>query len=256
MGRTRHVVSISALALVSVGLLACAPRGRAAEAGKSAKLPHVTFDVNKKQVRVECEALRVEGPLEFFLCRAGTAEHEAVLRSRALPSHVHVALLAVGLKPGAPLTFVEATEKWLPPHGPPLNMSVEFEKDGKTVSYPAYRWLLDMKTKKEPKAFQWVFTGSRVMQGDDNRYAADDTGYMVTLVNFDFAMIDVPDLVSSSNEALEWVANLDLMPPKGTKVTLVIEPAAKAPPGATTKPAGAGAGAGKASPATQPSPRR
>src|SRR5687768_13424576 len=214
MRRNRQVVSVSLLALVAVGLLACAPRGRAAEAGKAGKLPHVTFDVNKKQVRVECEALRVEAPLEFFLCRAGTAEHEAVLRSKALPSHVHTALLAVGLKPGAPLTFVEATEKWIAPHGPPLHLSVEFQKDGKTVSYPAYRWLLDVKTKKEPKAFTWVFTGSRTMP--DNRYAADDTGYMVTLVNFDFAMIDVPELASNSNEALEWVCNTELMPPKGS----------------------------------------
>lgn len=244
MRPTRQFIRTWALAIVAIvaaGLLAPSParsaKPQAGEGAKAAKLPHVSFDVDKKQVRVECEALRVGGPLEFFLCRAGTAEHEAVLRSRALPSHVHFALLAIGLKPGAPLTFVEETEKWIPPHGPPLNMSVEFEKDGKTVTYPAHRLLLDMKTRKEAQAFQWVFTGSRMMQGDDNRYAADDTGYMVTLVNFDFAMIDVPELASSSNEALEWVANLDLLPPKGTKVTLIIEPADKAKGGAATKPA-------------------
>jgi hypothetical protein len=251
MRGTRPVVFTSLFAVVAAGLPACFPPAGAAAAGKTDKLPHVSLDLKKKQVRVECEALRVDAPLEFFLCRAGTAEHEAVLRSKALPSHVHVALLAVGLKPGAPLTFVEETEKWIPPHGPRLNMTVEFENDGKTVSYPAYRWLLDVKTKQEAKAFHWVFTGSRVMP--DGRYAADDTGYMVTLVNFDYAMIDVPDLVSSSNEALEWVPNTDLMPPKGTKVTLVIEPADKAAAGAATKPAAAGAG--KASPTTKPANR-
>src|SRR5688500_9427788 len=261
MRPTRHVMRTCVLVVIAAGVfapsLARSAKPQAAEGArgkgddpKATKLPHVTFDANKKQVRVECEALRVEGPLEFFLCRAGTAEHEAVLRSKALPSHVHFALLAIGLNPGAPLTFVEATEKWLPPHGPPLSMSVEYEKDGKTVTYPAYRWLLDLKTKKEPKAFSWVFTGSRVMRGDgENRYAADDTGYMVTLVNFDFAMIDVPELASSSNETLEWVSNLDLMPPKGTKVTLVIEPAK----GAEAKGAEAKPGATK--PATQPARR-
>ena len=213
--------------------------GEAAKADKEGKLPHVTFDVNKKQVRVECEALAVDAPLEFFLCRAGTAEHESVLRSKALPSHVHTALLAIGQKPGAPVTFVEATEKWLPPHGPPLHLTVEYEKDGKTVSYPAYRLLHDIKTKKEPKAFTWVFTGSRVIKLDgDSRYGADDTGYMVTLVNFDFAMIDIPELASSSNEQLEWVRNAELAPPKGAKVTLIIEPAGA---GATTRPAAGGA---------------
>lgn len=121
-------------------------------------------------------------------------------------------MLAVGLKPGQPMTFLDATKKWLPPQGPPLQLTVTFEKDGQAVSYPAYRWLRDIKTKKEPKAFTWIFAGSRVTP--EGRYGADDTGYVVTLVNFDYAMIDIPDLVSSSNDLLEFERNADLMPPK------------------------------------------
>lgn len=200
-----------------------------APAEKSGKFPHVEFDVAKRQVRVQCEALAVDAPLEFFVCLAGTAEHEAVMRTAAKPSHIHTALLAIGLKPGQPMTFLEATKKWLPPQGPPLQMSVAFQKDGKTVNYPAHRWLRDIQTKKEPPAFTWIFAGSRVTP--EGRYGADDTGYIVTLVNFDYAMIDIPNLVSSSNDLLEFERNADLMPPKGTKVTLVIEPAGAKPAG-------------------------
>ncbi|HEX4793372.1 MAG TPA: YdjY domain-containing protein [Humisphaera sp.] len=205
---------------------------------KIGHLPHVDFDVAKKQVRVECEALAVSAPLEFFCCVRGTNEHESVLRTEAMPSNIQTALLAIGLQPGAPITYNQAANKWIPPHGPPLHLSVEFDKDGKTISYPAYRWLRNQKTKQEPKAFTWVFAGSRVMP--DNKFAADVTGYVVSICNFDLTMIDVPELVSSANETLEWERNAELMPKAGAKVWMVIEPSG----------AGAAGGAG-AAPAKQ-----
>ena len=127
--------------------------------GKKGKLPHVEFDVDNKTVRVECEALNVDAPLEFFCCVAGTNEHESVLRTQAKPSDIEIGLLAIGLKPGQPITYHEATNKWSPPEGPPLHLSVEYQKDGKTITYPANRWLRDLKTKKSPPSFTWVFTG-------------------------------------------------------------------------------------------------
>jgi hypothetical protein len=192
-------------------------------ADKVGHLQHVDFDVEKKQVRVECEALAVQAPLEFFCCVRGTNEHESVLRTEARPSDIQIGLLAIGLQPGAPVTFNPAANQWIAPHGPPLHISVEFEKEGKTLAYPAYRWLRNLKTKKEPAAFTWVYAGSRVMP--DGKFAADVTGYVVSIVNFDLTMIDVPELASSNNETLEWERNAELMPKLGSKVWMVIEPA-------------------------------
>jgi hypothetical protein len=62
------------------------------------------------------------------------------------------------------------------------------------------------------------------------------TGYVVSIVNFDLTMIDVPELASSSNETLEWEARLDLLPPLGSKVTMVIEPDRAATTQPTTAP--------------------
>ena len=214
---------------------------------KVGKLPHVEFDVANKQVRVECEALNIKAPLEFFCCVTGSNEHESVLRTPAKPSDIQIGLLAIGLRPGKPISFSEAANKWIPPQGPPLHISVEYQKDGKTISYPAYRWMRDLKTKKEPKAFTWVYTGSRVMP--DNKFAADVTGYVVSIVNFDLTLIDIPELASSANETLEWECNSDLMPKTGTKVWMIIEPAGK--DGKAKPPAdGNAGGASKA-----PSPR-
>ncbi len=214
------VLAVAWMTLWPTGVCLAADNGEPGD--KVGKMPHLEFNLTRRWVRVECESLAVNAPLEFFCCLNGTNEHESVLRTGVRPSDLHAALLAIGLKPGAPMSYSEATKKWLPPHGPPLRLTVEFEKDGKTISYPAYRWLRDVKTKKECKAFSWVFCGSRIMK--DGRYAADDTGYIVSIVNFDFVMIDIPEFASSNNDLLEWERNADLMPEKGTKVRLVIEP--------------------------------
>jgi len=186
------------------------------------KFPHVEVDVKRGQVRVECQALHVEAPLEFFCCSTGTSEHESVLRSRARPSHIHAALLMLGLEPGEPVHFSPAAKKWLPPHGPPLNIFVEFVKDGKLVTVPGFKLMRSIKTKETMQPMHWIFAGSRVME--DGNYAADVTGYIVSIVNFDLSLIDVPALVSNSNETLEWETDLDLMPEAGTTVTMILEP--------------------------------
>lgn len=193
------------------------------EAPKVGKLPHLEFDAASKQVRVECEMLAVDAPLEFFCCVKGTNDYEAMIRSEVKPSNLHLALLAIGLKPGQPLQYSEPTKRWIPPQGPPLQIMMEYQKDGRTVSVPAWKWMRDVKTKKPAPPFTWVFTGSRVMQ--DGKYAADSTGYLVSIVNFDLTVVDIPQLASSSNDLLEWERNPDTTPKAGAPVTMVIEPA-------------------------------
>jgi hypothetical protein len=211
----------AALVLAFVATVGCVASFSHAQA-KKGKLPHVEFDVDNKQVRVECEALNVDAPLEFFCCASGTNEHESVLRSPAKASDIQIGLLAIGLKPGQPITYSESTKRWIPPQGPPLHISVEYEKDGKTLTYPANRWLRSLATKKSPEAFTWVYTGSRTEP--DGRFDADTTGYIVSVCNFDYTLIDIPELKSSDNATLEWERNPDLMPKTGTKVWMIIEP--------------------------------
>ena len=210
---------------------------------KVGRFPHVSFDVKKKQVRVECQGLGVEAPLEFFCVLAGTSEHESVLRTAAKPSHIHIALMALGLKPGRPVQFSESLKKWLPAQGPPLQITLEFAgKDGKPVSVPAYRCMRDLRTKKEMKPMSWVYAGSREME--DGVFAADVTGYVVSVVNFDLTLIDIPEVASNSNDLLEWERNPDVAPPDGAKVVMVIEPAgdaAKGKPGDADEPKREGA---------------
>lgn len=239
-----------------------ADKPAAAEKPDASKMPHINIDVKKKQVRVDAEFVNPQMPLEFFICMSGTAEHEAVLRSAVKPSHIHLGLLMLGLKPGEPVRFSRAADKWLPPAGPPLHMFAEWvDKKGQTVRYPAYRLMRNVKTKKEMPPMTWVFCGSRFM--DDGKYAADTTGYIVSVVNFDLTLIDIPEIASNSNETLEWEINPDLCPPKGTQATIIIEAAGggaeKAAgddtPRTTTSGGATTAGAQPAAAAETPGPR-
>jgi hypothetical protein len=206
------------------------------------RFPHLEVDLVKRQVRVECQALHVRAPLEFFCVVAGTSEHESLLRTRAKPSHIHTGLLMLGLQPGQPVRYSEAARKWFPPQGPPLRVSVEFDEPaGKRVTFPAYKLMRDIRSKKQMPTTTWIFAGSRVME--DGVYGADVTGYVVSVVNFDLSVIDVPALASNVDETLEWEADLDALPPEGAPVTMIIEPADP-----DTKPAAPS----RALPATQP----
>ena len=187
------------------------------------KLPFLDVDAPNKTIRLACEAIGCRNPLEFFLCAAGTAEHESVLRSKVKPSHLHAALLMLGLTPGEPVRFSESKRIWLAPHGPALRMTVVFQRDGKQVEFPAHRLMRDIRSKRPMPAMNWIFTGSRVRE--DGTYAADQTGYLITVVNFDLTVIDIPQLASNANESLMWEVDPEVALPAGKKVTRVIRPA-------------------------------
>lgn len=208
------------LSLLMCAAAACAaPTTRPAEG----KLPHLQVNVAKHQVRVECEAVNPDEKLEFLVCATGTKEYESVLRSRARPSHLHFALLMLGLQAGQPVKYDEAQNEWIPPRGPPLKLSCEFVRDGKTVVLPASRLMRSVKDKAAMPDVHWVFVGAPTLENGE--YSADVTGYLITIVNFEHTVVDIPQLKSSKNEMLEWEINPEVMPRRSTRVWLIIEPA-------------------------------
>jgi hypothetical protein len=219
------------LALLS--LVAAGPATRPA-----GKLPHLTVDAKARTVRVDCEAVAADYPLEFLAVVTGTNEYEAVVRSDVKPSDLHLALLLIGLKPGEPVHYSEATKAWLPPSGPPVDVWFEYVKDGKPQRVPAYRWMRDLHTKKEAKPFTWCFTGSRTFDGV---YAADQTGSLIGVINNENSVLDVAALRGRALEARDYERNGDLIPPTGTPVAMILSASADvdAPPttGPVTRPA-------------------
>lgn len=231
----RRTLPLAVLLASSVVLTLDAAPPAATQPTTSASLVHfpsVTIDRAAKQVRVDCEALSVEVPLEFFCVTNGGPEHESVLRTAAKPSHIHAGLLMLGLEPGSPMNYDAAKNAWSPPFGPAVRVRVEYKNDrGELVQRDATQ-MLRPTGKAKPVAMSWIFAGSH--QRDDGTYLANLTGYVVTLVNFEHALIDVPQLLSSDNETLEWQTATDA-PKRGTPVTMILEPGEATTQSATTR---------------------
>jgi hypothetical protein len=227
---TRRLAPLALIvATGAVALAADAPSTSPATTRASGvvEFPGVTVDLSRRQVRVACEALAVDAPLEFFCVAKGGPEHETVLRTPARPSHVHAGLLLLGLEPGEPAHYDEAGRKWVAPRGPAVRITCEWTAaDGRVVREPAARLMRGARDRATtmPADTTWVFAGSRVRAADD-AYLADPLGYVVAIVNFEHAPIDVPRLASNANETLEWARDERVAPPRGTSVTMILEPA-------------------------------
>jgi hypothetical protein len=232
-----HRLAIAALALVLTltwhGLadpVKKPPKGTdAGDKVKPVKVgPNVVFEKDgaKRRVLVTTEVCLREGELEQLLTRKHGKEHEAILAFDGDTRHIHAALLLTGAKPGSPAQY--KNDKYIPAKGAKIKVTLQYkDAKGKTVTVPAQKWVRYCKSKKNLSS-DWVFAGSRFVKNplDEKKpdyYLAND-GDVICVANFDGALLDLPVESSKSNEDHSFEANTDLIPAKGTKVTIILEP--------------------------------
>lgn len=186
-----------------------------------------------KRVLVETEVCLREGPLEVFLTKKGTKEHEAILRCGMDAKFLRALLLATGAKAGTPVQFVDPKtmeDDFKPATGPKVKVSVCYTLNGKTHTHPAQEWVSNIKTKKAMTE-EWVFAGGRLVQNPDDPkadpfYSANNGSVLALSNDFD-SMLDLPVQVSKDDAFLIFRANTDKIPPLTSKVWLVLEPEAE-----------------------------
>jgi len=191
----------------------------------------VDKDGNKKLLRVllVSEVCLREGPLEVFLCKKGTKEHEAILRVDLDAKLVHAALEAVGAKPGSPATFVNAKGEldFKPATGSKIKVSVAYRKDGKVHGHPAQEWVWNS-MKKKPLELDWVFAGSQLIKDPDRPdrtpFYGANSGELIGISNFPYSMLDVNGEIGKDDATLNYEAKTEKIPPLLSKVWLVLEP--------------------------------
>jgi len=176
-----------------------------------------------RRVHLLGEVCLREGPLEVFLCKNFTKEHESILRCDADAREIHAALLLTGAQAGSPAKFVP---KFQPPTGTKIKVSVTYREKGKVKTAPASEWVKD----KEGKdlAYDWVFAGSRLFKDPENPQAQPfylaNNGEVISLSNFPDSMMDLP--VKSSKDAADLLfeANTKRIPPLRSPVLVTLEP--------------------------------
>lgn len=185
-----------------------------------------------RRVLIATEVCLREGPLEVFLCKKGTKEHEAILRAEVDAQKLHELLLLTGAEAGKPTQFVDPkTEmpKYKPATGTKVNVSVHYTKDGKPHTHSAQDWVWD-KEKKAPLPHGWVFAGSIIITDPDNgkKFYGANSGDIISISNFPFSMLEIPSEISKDEAQLTFEAKTDKIPAIGSKVWLIMEPATAA----------------------------
>ena len=248
----RYAISVFCCVIVTGGLLMLASRAWAQEReappqGKAAKSSDVDksapknplnpaaelrrlqpdcdawIDATDKQVVMQGEVCLTQGPLEMFAVTKGTKEHEAVVSVNTKAQVIHAALLAVGAKTGKPVQYVPAYQ---PPSGDKIDIMVFWtDEKGNQRKAKAQDWVRDVKTKKAME-YPWVFAGSGFYTDEDTKkqFYMAEAGDFICVSNFPDAMLDVPTRSTDSNEDLLFEAFTENIPPRGTKVTIVLVP--------------------------------
>ena len=204
-------------------------------AGRVVLMKHMRVDLDKRQVILDAAVCLRSGGLEFLLCHWGKKEHESILTTKAMPSSVHAALLALGLAAGKGAEWFPPgnglPERYIPPRGASIRIVLRWtDAAGQARQADAGDWL-SATGRAKPAARQakrWVFVGSDFLE--DNSYWADADGQIISVANFASSVIDVPFESSDSNNPeagenmLSFQANTGAIPPLGTPVEVVLIP--------------------------------
>ena len=181
--------------------------------------------INWPQMQVELDAVVVlrSGPLELFGCSPHTREHESILRVPARPVRICEALGLIGLTPGRPVTYEAAADDWLPATGDTLEVEVSYRQGGQVRTAKPWDWMKDARTGAAARPGRWIFCGSR--RFEDGSFGADHEGTVLCVVDFGTALIGLAEQHTADNAALWLMADPDVVPPVGTRCTLVIRAA-------------------------------
>lgn len=200
--------------------------------------PHVRVDVEAKVVEFDARVPTVMNDptmapafLEVVVCIPDTKEHETLLVTQARPSHVHAALLMIGLEPGSPGRWEWDGQRMVPvqPTGDPVEVRFVYtDATGQLRDEPAWSWIRHDRTGKTIEGRPWLFAGSRLLdRGFGQMYDADGVGTLIGLATFGSETLawPIPFSPDSAVDEPVWVADPSRVPPVDTPVVVRLSPA-------------------------------
>lgn len=202
--------------------------GRAPMELPAAAMPHLHIDREAGIVDVDARVVLREGEwLELIACAPNSKEHESLVVVLARPSHIHLALLTLGLEPGTPMTVekLEDGYKVHPAQGPQVEVSFVVGEGAQRREVPANEWVVAQQTGEVMGDNLFLFAGSTFVnyEGEDI-YMADLSGAVVSLVNFGDDLLTRDTTATNNSDNQVWNANTAQIPPLDTPVTLRLRP--------------------------------
>ncbi len=187
----------------------------------------VAVNSTKREVYLDATICLRRGILEYLICKARTFEHESIFATSGKPSHLHAALLLIGVEALADADSFEWADK-VRAHAPSLlTIAVEFERDGVLLRKPISSFVINRERKDGLVPDRWVFAGSVFYQRDGQElYAADSTGGVIGLTPKGASVVQFGEHLGipyqGEGQGLECAT--DAIPPVGTNVRVILSP--------------------------------
>ena len=182
------------------------------------QLGNVVFDIGKREVTVPGEINIVGGDIniEFFACGKLGKTHESILIVDAEPIYMLTALGVLDFEAGRNLV-VEGDPR--PPIGSPVDIWVEWKQGDEVVSRRARELVWNAFSEQPMQDTPWIFTGGRIK----NRQFTTQLFHNIIAVYRDPDSLFNHPLPTGTDDRTYRV-NTDVIPPKGTKVKVIIRP--------------------------------
>ncbi|MFI4916852.1 MAG: YdjY domain-containing protein, partial [Phycisphaerales bacterium JB060] len=150
-------------------------------------------------------------------------DHEALMVTNVRPSHIHAALLTLGLEPGSPGAIAWDGQEPVATQAAGPAVTVTYRQlESPPPGEPITEFIVDADTGVHFDArAQWVFAGSLF---EDDRYIADAEGLVVGLHTFGTELVALQEAMSPDSfiEEPRWIAHPQRTPDFGTRVTIRI----------------------------------
>ena len=182
------------------------------------QLGNVVFDTNKREVTVpgEINIVGADTIIEFFACGKLGKTHESILILDAEPLHIYMALGVMDFEPGMNLR-VEGDPR--PPTGSPVEIWVEWNRGDQVISRRARELVWNAFTERPMQETPWIFNGGRRI---NNQFTPQLFHNIIAIYRDPDSLFNHP--LPTGTDDRTYRVNTDVIPPKGTKVKLIIRP--------------------------------
>jgi hypothetical protein len=182
------------------------------------QMGNVIVNTDKKEIVIpgEINIASEDTIIEFFACGTRGKTHESTLILDVEPIYVFMALGMLDLEPGMNLE-VEGDPRQ--PKGAHVEIWVEWKQGDKDISRPARDLVWNMINGQPMQKTHWVFTGGRLI---NNQLTTQLYHNIIAVYRDPDALINNP--LPGGTDDTTYRVNTDVIPPKGTKVKVIIRP--------------------------------
>ncbi|MHC5019388.1 MAG: YdjY domain-containing protein [Planctomycetota bacterium] len=203
------------------------PAGAAEEVIHLGAVERVTLYPKQKRIEVKGEVQVQKGQIEVAACARGGKTHESLFLIKARPRDLNAALLWLDCKfVSGPASFGDGTK----PVGTRVIVEVEWEAEGEKVRKRVEDLAWDARLQTSMPRIAWVYVGSKKLRDPrtgQKVFAADRERNLITTLHDPLSLLDNPLPSGGDNTAGRYMAHADVLPPRGTPLTVHLRVATK-----------------------------